>query len=139
MDELEKIHTLIWEAASDVGLWCWEIGAPEYYVNQGYRNLFELTDEITTNTEWYYSMIHPDDVLIVQNRINLCIKDGIMFDCNYRFKCTSGWKMIKSHGNVVTDKITGRKYLAGLNIHLNNTAETSPLLPKEEYLKPVEG
>lgn len=135
LSEIEHIHALIWKAASDVGLWCWEIGKPEYYVNQAYRDLFELTDEITS-TDWYFTMIHPDDVAVVKERIKLCIEDNILFDCNYRFKCPSGWKMIKSHGSVVTDE-DGRRYLAGINIRLNNVATPSTCVPKEDFYKPV--
>ena len=133
LDRLECLITAALDAA-EVGIWIWFMDRDEI---QWDTRMFEIFGKyFDGKVKSFANFIHPEDLEVVNERVNLCIDNGIIFDCNYRIKSSDGWKIVKGRGNIkVSDN--GDRVFSGICVELNSIAEPSKSYPKEAFLAPV--
>ncbi len=94
---------------SGEALWDWDIKnnksffSPRWFTMMGYD-----IDEFEHTFENWKSLIHPDDLEFVTNRLNLHLTENKEYTVEFRFKSKNGdWKWILSKGSVIEWDETG--------------------------------
>ncbi|MGB3182803.1 MAG: PAS domain-containing protein [Cyclobacteriaceae bacterium] len=115
-------HLKIAMDANSQALWEYKPGSQEvYYSNQYYELLGYAPGEFPTSTEHAHSMIHPDDILQVENDFQAYLGDSSgNYSSTYRVRCENGnYKWIHSRATFIGDK-KGNRRLIGIVIDIHN-------------------
>ena len=94
----------------ETGLWDWKIPSwhailsPAYYQILGYDN-----GEFLSSLDSWRSLVHPDDVGIVDQRLRHCFESGTGFALDIRMKTKSGdWRWVSKHGKTIEKDADGK-------------------------------
>lgn len=88
----------------NLGLWDFNIETKTFYLNDTWKDIFGLDlDEVELNTDFYFSLVHPDDIQPVINFFNsFSSSDELTFDLEHRLRHKDGrWLWILSKGKIV--------------------------------------
>jgi PAS domain S-box-containing protein len=106
----EERFTLSMDATND-GLWDWDIKTRGGYFSPGYyRMLGYEIDEFPVNSNYWESLIHPDDRENTFQKNSDCIEGRCEhFEVEYRMKAKNGeWRWILGRGKCITRDDQGR-------------------------------
>jgi PAS domain S-box-containing protein len=135
MRQSEERLALALEVTND-GLWDWDCVSgstyfsPHYYAMLGYE-----PGEFEANYATWRSLIHPDDVLAVEDEVSRHVASGQVFEIEFRMKAKSGqWLWIMARGRVVERNEQGRPVrMVGTHVDVTarKNAEYAALRAKE--------
>ncbi|QAA31044.1 EAL domain-containing protein [Clostridium manihotivorum] len=100
----EEMYRIIFETAND-GLWEIDLETGERYFSDRWHEIFGLTrSEVKTMEDWF-SIVHPEDVLVARGVIYDIISGALeSFSCDYRITSKDGdYKWIHAIGKVIRD------------------------------------
>lgn len=127
--------------AAEVGIWEWDLATNKLYWDKRMFHLFEVTDkEFKGDYSSFRSRVHPEDLAMLENQVNNCIKNGIPFVYWFRIKSKikpDGWKYIKGKGRVIRDASNKPIIMTGVNLESDcpteflNFINKSPKLPNK--------
>lgn len=114
-----------------MGTWDWHIDSDELYWSEQMFDLYGIVnDGEELRHERVYDWALPEDLIIVQDAIRGCLRDGGYFKCEYRVRKADGdvcW--VREQGNVLRDDQGGAVRMLGV------TQDISGAKAYEEELK----
>jgi PAS domain S-box-containing protein len=118
------------------GLWDWNIITGEDYLSPRWKELLGFSDDELTNHEnSFFALLHPDDMLHVQEAIKAHLNERIPYDMEMRLRTKSGeYRWFRSRGKAEYDK-TGHPWrMTGVtsDIHETKTAREQLQQANEE-------
>ncbi|XHX77112.1 MAG: ATP-binding protein [Stenomitos frigidus ULC029] len=133
----EERYRLVSEGSHD-GIWDWDLCRNEVFCNDRLLEIVGLPrEEMSTAYEAFYRLIHPDDQAPVLKAITKHLRNGTVFDVEFRLRhasgayryCTSRGKALRDEQNVlfrmlgiVSDR-TARKQAEDEIVKLNRSLE----------------
>lgn len=103
--ESKERYDIIAKATNDT-IWDWDLKTDFIKWNKGIVGVFGYhLNELEMNIEWWFSKIHPKDVIRVRENLNLCIsKRESRWEDDYRFICFDGtYKYVHDRGFLVIE------------------------------------
>ncbi len=100
----EEMYRIIFETAND-GLWEIDLETGERYFSDRWHEIFGLTrSEVKTMEDWF-SIVHPEDILVARGVIDDIISGALeSFSCDYRIRSKDeDYKWIHAIGKVIKD------------------------------------
>ncbi|MDP2337536.1 MAG: PAS domain S-box protein [Bacteroidota bacterium] len=92
--QIEKAHEQLQESikASSVGLWEWNMQTNEVYQSPEFKKQIGYNDdEVQSSSEFYFSHLHPEDAIIVNESSQQLFAGAIdKLDLEYRFRHKDG-------------------------------------------------
>jgi len=144
-NQIEKAQEQLQESikASNVGLWEWNMQtntvyqSPEFKKQIGYKD-----DEIQSSSEFYFSHLHPEDAIILNELSQQQLAGEIdKLDLEYRFRHKDGsYRWMMSHTSLQRDQYGKPLRMFGSHIDLTERklAENAIFKLKEQYRLLVE-
>jgi PAS domain S-box-containing protein len=108
------------QSAAGVGPWDWDIASNTLYLSPGARKNLGLPAEGPVNLETL-DQVHPDDRAYVSESLRAAVREGAIYEVEYRLADTSqGERWVHGRGEVERDE-TGRAVrILGLNFDVTN-------------------
>jgi PAS domain S-box-containing protein len=80
-----QLHMKLSTEAARIGTWQWMIGENKVFWSPLHKELwgFEQTPDPITYEDWR-AYIHPDDIQMVETEIEIALRDGSLYDIEYR-------------------------------------------------------
>jgi len=144
-NQIEKAQEQLQESikASNVGLWEWNMQtntvyqSPEFKKQIGYKD-----DEIQSSSEFYFSHLHPEDAIILNELSQQQLAGEIdKLDLEYRFRHKDGsYRWMMSHTSLQRDQYGKPLRMFGSHIDITERklAENAIFKLKEQYRLLVE-
>jgi two-component system sensor histidine kinase/response regulator len=105
------------------GLWDWDLRSGQCFLSDLWKQGLGYAELAFGNTrqDWE-ALIHPDDLPLVQERVDLHLAGGTEdFEAEYRLRASDGdWRWIATHGRVVSRSADGQPVRV-VGIHRNVT------------------
>jgi PAS domain S-box-containing protein len=116
-----EIRLQVAQSAAGVGPWDWDIASNTLYLSPGARKNLGLPAEGPVNLETLDQVAHPDDRAYVSESLRAAVREGAIYEVEYRLADTSqGDRWVHGRGEVERDE-TGRAVrILGLNFDVTN-------------------
>ncbi|MFC5463021.1 PAS domain S-box protein [Massilia niabensis] len=136
--EAEERLAMSLEASGNIGTWSVDLDTYTTHVDERFARLFQVDAALArTGTELtrFTDLIHPDDRAGVTDAIGAAIRDGTLYDAEYRIPQRSGidaW--VNARGKVFTDPASGKRRFAGIavDISVSKRAEQALLVTERQ-------
>jgi PAS domain S-box-containing protein len=131
----EERLALALEVTND-GLWDWDcVSGSAYFSPHYYSMLGYEPGEFEASYASWRSLVHPDDVLDVEDEVSRHVASGQVFEIEFRMKSKSGqWQWIMARGRVVEKDERGhavRMVGTHMDVTARKNAEYAALRAKE--------
>jgi diguanylate cyclase (GGDEF)-like protein/PAS domain S-box-containing protein len=119
--------------AGHIGTWTWDLESNSLAWNEYMYALFGFpSDQMPTYELWRRSL-HPDDRERTENLLDKAVKEGAVFDTEFRIILASGEiRNIRSAAHVIREAGNKARYVTGLNWDVTETRRSEIALRKSE-------
>lgn len=96
--------------SSGFGMWDWDLATNQTFFSRQWKSMLGYDDhEVINSYECWRSLLHPDDLKIVENAIETHIKGREKdYAVEFRMRCKDGsWKWVRSRGQVIERDAAG--------------------------------
>jgi PAS domain S-box-containing protein len=130
LKESERRFQLVIEATYD-GIWDWpDITKDEEYWSPQWKALLGYEEnEIKASAKTFFSMLHPDDIPLVEKAVKAHKEQGIPFDVEYRLRKKNGdYHWFQAKGILSTDEETDVQRMTGSISNIQQRKESEKKL-----------
>ena len=120
--------------AAQMGTWEWNIGDDTAKWSDETKRIFgrPLTEPEGTNAE-FYSWIHPDDRLYVEQAIHRAVNQGNPYEAEFRMpQPDGGVRWVRGKGKVIHDEAGKPLRMVGLNADITEQKQAEEALKQSE-------
>ncbi len=119
LEERERVAATLREAedrwkfaieATDRGVWDWHVRTDEMYLSPKWKSMLGFSDdELSSQTQSWWSRIHPDDVAGVHEAMGKHLRgEAEVYRSDHRLRCKNGtYRWVQSRGKVVMQDAEG--------------------------------
>lgn len=127
----ERMYRAIGESI-DYGVWVCDAQGRNIYCSESFLQLVGLTQEECTDLGWA-SRLHPDDVEQTLIAWTQCIRAGLTWDCEHRYRGVDGkWRPVLSRGVPVRDDEGEIIAWVGINLDISELKQAEIELRESE-------
>lgn len=123
-------HLAMATNAAQMGTWEWNIGDNTAKWSDETKRIFgrQLNEPEGTNDE-FYSWIHPDDRLHVEQAIDRAVQEGSPYEAEYRMLLPEGVvRWVRGKGQVLRDEAGNPQRMVGLNADITDQKRAAEAL-----------
>ncbi len=134
LEESEERYALTISAVND-GLWDWNVLTGKAYFSPIYYQMLGYSDkEFSGSYESFRSLVHPDDIRQVEEKIQNHVDKGEGYSIEFRMKTRDGkWRWILTRGKVVEyDKEGKPKRMVGTHTDITDLKLAEKTLENSE-------
>lgn len=120
--------------AARMGTWEWDIEANTSTWSDETKRMFGLSpNDPETSTEEFYSMIHPEDRLLVEQAVNRAVSEGSPYEAEFRIAQPDGSvRWVRGRGKVLCDEAGKPRRMIGLNADITERKQAEEALRLSE-------
>ncbi|HZH35388.1 MAG TPA: ATP-binding protein, partial [Pyrinomonadaceae bacterium] len=128
-------HLKLTTEAAGIGTWQWNLQTNELVWSSLHKQIWGYESELDALTyESWSNPIHPDDLQMLENEIQIALRDNSIYDVEYRIFPVNGspQRWIRSTGQFTFDD-NGEPYqLSGISLDITDRKQTEEALIKAE-------
>jgi PAS domain S-box-containing protein len=120
--------------AARMGNWEWDIEANTATWSDETKRMFGLSpNDPESSTEEFFSMIHPEDRLRVEQAVNRAVKEGAPYEAEFRIAQPDGsLRWVRGRGKVLYDEAGQPLRMIGLNADITERKQAQEALRLSE-------
>jgi PAS domain S-box-containing protein len=127
----ERMYRAIGESI-DYGIWVSDAQGRNIYTSESFLQLVGLTQEECSDLGWT-SVLHPDDVEQTVAAWNQCVRSGLPWDAEHRFRGIDGrWRPVLARGVPVRDDAGEITAWVGINLDISELKQAEVELRESE-------
>lgn len=116
---------------AELGIWTWNIPEGTFSFDDRMNDIYALPEEMRNTPlplEYWYSLLHPDDLLNVQNTIKIALDNGSIYRQIFRIIVHGQVRYIQSTGTVEHDEQGDAVLMMGINRDITQQREAENIL-----------
>jgi PAS domain S-box-containing protein len=123
--------------ATKIGVWTWSIKNNFIIWDERMCEMFGLPVEIEKNYQTFISCVHPDDIDRINNELDKSVKEGVLYDTEYRIIWKDGSiRYIDAQGAVHYDENQNAVKMSGVCLDITERKNSeNRLIESETRLK----
>ncbi len=127
----ERMYRAIGESI-DYGIWVCDAHGRNIYASESFLQMVGLTQEECSNFGWT-SVLHPDDVEQTVAAWEQCVRAGLPWDVEHRFRGVDGrWRPVLARGVPVRDDEGAITAWVGINLDISQLKQAENELRESE-------
>ncbi len=127
----ERMYRAIGESI-DYGVWVCDAAGRNIYASDSFLQLVGLTQEQCSDIGWA-SVLHPDDVEQTVAAWQQCVRSGLAWDAEHRFRAVDGrWRPVLARGVPVRDDHGNITAWVGINLDISELKHAENELRESE-------
>lgn len=132
-----KARLILTTNAAEAGLWSMALDTKSVWVTEKTRNLFHFSSDEKLNEKSFFNTMHPEDRLRVKHLVQLAIRSGENFECEYRIVLPDGKiRWINARGQLHPGSAGESDHLLGVSLDITERKQMEEQL--EGRLREIE-
>ena len=132
-----KARLILTTNAAEAGLWSMALDTKSVWVTEKTRNLFHFSSDEKLNEKSFFNTMHPEDRVRVKHLVQLAIRSGENFECEYRIVLPDGKvRWINARGQLHPGSAGESDHLLGVSLDITERKQMEEQL--EGRLREIE-